>query len=63
MDDETLIDHIVNALGSDHFNVDAVMQSLHEKIDQMQQNKENTGSMLALINILPEITEEAKKRY
>ena len=63
MDDETLIDHIVNALGSDHFNVDAVMQSLHEKIDQMQQNKENTGSMLTLINILPEITEEAKKKY
>lgn len=63
MEDETFIDHIVNTFGNDHFDVDAIIGALHEKIAEMQEQKQNIGSMLALINILPEIAEEAKQRY
>ena len=63
MDNDELVDHIVNAIGNDHFKIEDVMQALKEKIDDMQAQGRHTGSMLALANMLPEIAEEAKTRY
>lgn len=63
MDNDTLADHITNALGNPHFNLDSALNSLREKIEEMQAKGENTGSLLALSNILPDLEREAKERY
>lgn len=63
MDDQTLIDHLVNAFGNPHFSAEEVIEALHDTINRMQEKKKNTGSLLALINILPEIEQECKSRY
>ena len=39
----------------------ARLEDLHEGV--VRQEGGNPGSLIALVNILPEITEEAKKRY
>lgn len=63
MDNDTIVDHITNAFGNPNFNLDSVLNSLREKIEEMQANGENTGSLLALSNLLPDIEREAKERY
>ena len=63
MDNETLIDHITNALGNPHFDLNATLQALNEKIQDMQGKGQNVGSLLTISNLLPELSEEAKKRY
>lgn len=52
-----------NAFGNPNFDLDAAMNSLREKIKDMEDNGENTGSLNALINVLPEVVAECKKRY
>lgn len=63
MNNQTLIDHITNALGNPHFDLDATLNALNEKIQDMQEQGENVGSLVTLSNLLPELSEEAKKRY
>ena len=60
---ETIADQLTNAIGNPNFNLDSALQSLHEKIKDMESKGENTGSLNALINVLPEVTEECKKLY
>lgn len=54
---------ITNALGSQHFDPDQVIEVLTKEADRIRQEGGNPGSLIALANILPEITAEAKKRY
>lgn len=63
MNDEDFIDHLVNAFGNEHFDLAEVLEVLSESIEQRKADGKKTGSLLALINILPEIEDEAKKRY
>lgn len=63
MSNHELVEHITNALGSPHFDPDQVIAVLAKEADRIQQEGGNPGSLIALANILPEITEEAKKRY
>ena len=63
MKNTDLVNTLANALGNPHFDADKVQEQLKEQIDRMNEREENTGSLIALANILPEITEECKKRY
>lgn len=63
MKNADLVNALTNALGSPHFDPDKVQEQLKEQIDRMTERGENTGGLIALANILPEITEECKKRY
>lgn len=58
-----LVNALVNALGSPHFDPNPVIEALAKAADQMRERGENPGSLIAVANLLPEITEEAKKRY
>ncbi len=58
-----LSETIINALGSPHFDPDQVLEVLAKEAERIRQDGGNPGSLIALANILPEITEEAKKRY
>jgi len=46
---------VINALGSPHFDPDKVIEALREH--------PNDGSINAVANLLPEITELAKRLY
>jgi len=63
MKNADLINALTNALGSPHFDQDQVIEVLHREAERIKQEGGNPGSLIALANILPEITEEAKKRY
>jgi len=63
MKQKDLINAITNALGSPHFDPDQVVDVLEKEADRIRQQGGNPGSLIALANILPEITAEAKKRY
>lgn len=63
MSDQELIDALTNALGNPHFDLEKTMEALKEQCERMQERGENTGSMLVLMNILPEIEDECKRRY
>lgn len=63
MSDQELIDALTNAFGSSHFDLESAMAALKEQCDRMQERGENAGSVLALMNILPEIEDECKRRY
>ena len=63
MKNADLANALTNALGNPHFDPDKVQEQLKEQIDRMAERGENTGSLIALANILPEIAEECKKRY
>lgn len=63
MSNNDLANALTNALGSPHFDPETVIRALAEKVQEMQAKGENPGSLIALANILPEISEEAKKRY
>lgn len=63
MKNADLINVLVNALGSPHFDPDQVIEVLAKEADRIRQEGGNSGSLIAIANILPEITAEAKKRY
>ena len=63
MKNSDLINTLTNALGSPHFDPNQVIEVLHREAERIKQEGGNPGSLIALANILPEITEEAKKRY
>lgn len=63
MKDADIVNAITNALGSPHFDADTVVEVLNKEVDRIRQEGGNPGSLIALANILPEITAEAKKRY
>lgn len=63
MSNNDLANVLANALGSPHFNPDQVIEVLAEQAKKIQDQGGNAGSLIVLANILPEITEEAKKRY
>jgi hypothetical protein len=63
MKNTDLINALTNALGSPHFDADTVIRALADKADEMRQRGENPGSLIAVANLLPEITAECKKRY
>jgi hypothetical protein len=63
MTNSDLSETIINALGSPHFDPDQVLEVLAKEAERIRQDGGNPGSLIALANILPEITEEAKKRY
>lgn len=63
MTNSDLINTLTNALGNPNFNADKAVEQLKEQIDRMTERGENTGSLIALQAILPEITAECKKRY
>lgn len=54
---------ITNALGSEHFNPDQVIEVLAREAANMQARGENPGSLWAVANLLPELTAMAKKEY
>lgn len=58
-----LVNALTNALGSPHFDPNQVIEVLAKEADRIRQEGGNPGSLIALANILPEITAEAKKRY
>ena len=58
-----VINRLTNAIGSPHFDPDQVIEMLTKEADRIRQEGGDPGSLIALANILPEITEEAKKRY
>jgi chorismate mutase len=63
MTNADIVNAITNALGSPHFDPDQVIQVLAKAADEMRERGENPGSLIAIANILSEITEEAKKIY
>lgn len=63
MSNNDLANTLTNALGNPNFKTEEVMLQLKEQIDRMTERGENTGSLLALQTILPEVAEECKKRY
>lgn len=63
MSNTDLIDHITNALGSPHFDPEQVIEVLHREAEDIKNEGGNPGSLIALANLLPEITNEAKQRY
>ena len=63
MNDADFLDTIINAFGSHHFNSSEVIEALHEAADRLKQEGKQTGSILAVMNVLPEIEQEAKRRY
>lgn len=63
MTNRALINALINAIGSEYFNPDDVINALKEQADAMKERGENPGSLWALANALPEIADEAKKRY
>lgn len=63
MTNRDLIQSITNALGSPHFDPDQVIEVLRAAAERMIAEGGNPGSLIALANILPEITAEAKRRY
>lgn len=63
MKNSDLINALTNALGSPHFDPDQVIEVLTKEADRIRQEGGNPGSLIALANLLPEITAEAKKRY
>ncbi len=54
---------IINALGSPSFSEQEVQDALRIQIEQMRNDGQNPGSLIAVANLLPELTREAKKRY
>ena len=54
---------VVNALGSHYFDCQDVCQVLHNEIEERRKNGGQTGSIDALLNILPALTEAAKEQY
>ena len=54
---------IVNALGSPHFDPNPVIEALAKAAAEMRERGENPGSLIAVANLLPEISQEAKRRY
>ena len=54
---------VVNALGSHYFDCQDVCHVLHNEIEERQKNGGQTGSLDALLNILPALTEAAKEQY
>jgi len=63
MNNRQLSETITNAIGSPHFDPDQVLEVLAKQAELIQQEGGNPGSLIALANILPEITAEAKRRY
>lgn len=63
MKNNDLVNTLTNALGSQHFDPNQVIEVLAKEADRIRQEGGNPGSLIALANILPEITAEAKKRY
>lgn len=51
---DMMVDYITNALGNPNFNLEPIFDALKDSKD---------GSVIALLNVLPEITESAKKLY
>ena len=60
---DLISESVINALGSPHFDPDQVIEVLHREAERIRQEGGNPGSLIALANLLPEITAEAKKRY
>lgn len=58
-----ILNALINALGSPNFDPDQVVEVLAKEAERIRQEGGNPGSLIALANILPEISEEAKKRY
>ena len=63
MKSSDLINAITNALGSQHFDPDQVIEVLAREADRIREEGGNPGSLIAVANLLPEISDEAKKRY
>lgn len=63
MSNEDFLDQMVNAFGSPHFSADEVIEALHQVIQERQEQGLPTGSLIALINALPDLEKECKKRY
>lgn len=60
---EMLVNHIVSAFGNEHFNPDTVINDLQKEAEAAKERGEIPGSIWAVMNILPEITELAKNLY
>ena len=54
---------VINAFGSDHFDADTLLMFLRSLELQMMERGENTGSLRAVMNVLPGLVEQAKKVY
>lgn len=63
MSNHDLANSLTNALGGEYFNPDTVIEALAKQAAEMQAAGQHPGSLWAVANILPEITEEARKRY
>lgn len=63
MKNHDLVNTITNALGSPNFNADQVIEALAKEADRIRKEGGNPGSLIAVANLLPEVTDEAKKRY
>lgn len=61
---ESKIEQIaINALGSHYFDCQDVCSVLHKEIEERRKNGGQTGSLDALLNVLPGLTEAAKEQY
>lgn len=58
-----LANEVINALGNEHFNPDEVVEVLAMVAKEWQEQGKNPGSLWAVANLLPGITETAKKLY
>lgn len=63
MSDQDFLNQLVNAFGNPHFSVEDIIEALHQVIDDRQEKGLPTGSLIALINALPDIERECKARY
>lgn len=63
MNDKDFLDAIINSFGSPHFNSDEVIEALHEAANRLKEEGKPIGSILTVMNTLPEIESEAKRRY
>lgn len=63
MSNADLVNVLTNAIGNEHFNPDTVIEALAGKAKELQERGENPGSLYAIANLLPEITQGAKRRY
>jgi len=63
MKNNDLVNTLTNALGSQHFDPDQVIEVLAKEAARIREEGGNPGSLIAVANLLPEIADEAKKRY
>lgn len=58
-----IIDTVINTFGNPHFRGDEIAEALYPILQEWQAAGRNTGSIIALLNALPTLEQNAKELY